>query len=290
MTPRLDTALVAFRFYVLRSVSLDLATLRAGLWSRRNRLRLLASKPRALARIIGGRSATVAIGRVRVCVGSLADVGTIQASLCDVHDDLLRTGLLRGARPVVIDVGANVGQFTTAIKAFWPEAEVLAFEPDPDIHVLLAENARRLGRVRTSALALGAEASELPLHRHHLSAMSTLRPGLVESYEPGDTVLVPVARLDDVAVDVSLVDLLKVDVEGYEVEVLRGATELLRRTHLLLVEVSLGRAEASTEPSVMAVVTAVRPDAKVVRRGRPIGGHRAPICQDVLIDLDGASH
>ena len=286
----LASASLAFRFYVLRSLVLDLGTARMGAWPARSRVRFLASKARAILRLVTGRTATVAIGPIRVRVTGLSDLGTVQASLADVHDELVGPGhLATRRRPVVVDVGANMGQFTTAVKAFWPEATILAFEPDPDVHAVLADNARRLGGVTTRAVALGTETARLPLHRHHLSAMSTLRPGLVETYAAGHTVEVLVVRLDDATEHLTTVDLLKVDVEGFEVEVLRGAPRLLQRTRFLLVEVSLGRADASTEPEVVAVVTAARPDARVIGRGRPIGGAQRPICQDILIDLAGAT-
>lgn len=287
MKQRLAALRLAIRFYVVRSVALDIATLRMRHWPMTSRLRFLLSKAPALVRLAAGGRATLVVGRRRVMVHSLADVGTVQASLADVHDDLLGHVSFDTAHPVVVDVGANMGQFTTAIKAFWPSASVLAFEPDPVVHARLADSARRLGGVDTVAIALGSEPATLPLHRHALSAMSTLRPGLIETYDASDTVLVPVARLDDVTADLPAVQLLKVDVEGFEVEVLKGAPNLLRRTSLLLVEVSLGRADTSTEPEVLSLVQAIRPEARVVRRGRPIGGSHDPICQDVLVDLTG---
>lgn len=281
------TGVLTVRFYALRSLALDIGTVRMTAWPARSRARFLASKAVALAALATGRPATVVVSGARLQVCTPADVGTLQTALADVHDDLVVPGILTSTAPVVVDVGANVGQFSAAVKAFWPSASIRAFEPDPEVHAVLADNARRLGGVTTRAVALGVGASSLPLHRHHLSTMSTLRPGLVETYDAGRTVMVPVARLDDETADLDAVDLLKVDVEGYEVEVLRGARDLLRRARFLLVEVSLARSGVSTEPDVLAAVTAVCPRAAVVRRGRPIGGTASPICQDVLVELAG---
>jgi FkbM family methyltransferase len=281
----MSRAALAFRFYVVRSVALDLQTLRMKRWPVRTRCRFLGSKAVAVARLLRGREATLMVGPTRVRLARLADLGTLQASLLDVHDELLSAGLLGTTRPNVVDVGANVGQFTTAVRTFFPGSTVTAFEPDPEVHAVLADNARRLGGVRTQALAMGESASLLPLYRHAISAMSTLRPGLVERYDPHNLVMVPVVRLDDVTSHLASVDLLKIDVEGFEVQVLKGATETLARTRLLLVEVSLGRTSEPTEPEVMAIVTSIRPSARVVRRGRLIGAQDAPMCQDVLVQL-----
>ena len=81
------------------------------------------------------------------------------------------------------------------------------------------------------------------------------------------------------------VDLVKIDVEGFEIEVLRGATALLGRTRYLLIELSLGREDSTANLEVLRTST-TSPRARIVRMGRPLGNPNAPICQDVLIDLD----
>lgn len=276
------------RFYVSRSVALDRATLRLNRWPAPTRARLLASKTRALPRLQSGRSAQVAVGPVMFTATSVLDLGSMQACLVDVHDDLVASGVLDAdGSPVVVDVGANVGQFLVALKAFVPAARVLSVEPDPDSHARLTTNAERLADVTTRCVAVGSEPGTLRLHRHHVSMMSTLRPEAPDEYDPALSVDVEVVRLDDITAHLPVVDLLKIDVEGFEAEALEGARDLLGRTRYLLLELSLGREAATSNLDVLAQVRAAAPDARVLRFGRPLGDPEDPICQDVLLALRG---
>lgn len=278
-------AALLFRFYVLKSLALDSATARLHRWPRRERTAFLAAKVASIARLRGGATTIRVAGR-DLEIRDAVDLGTLQTCLIDVHDELVVPGILDGIdHPVVVDVGANVGQFSTAIRTFYPAASSVAVEPDPDVHALLARNAEVLGRTRTICAAAGAASGTLPLHRHHLSAMSTLRPGAVETYDPANTIEVPVRTLDEMTADLQSVDLLKIDVEGFELEALRGAVELLGRSRFLLVEVGLGREDVTANLDVLGLVQTIVPGARIRRFGRPLGDPAEPICQDVLIDL-----
>ena len=226
------------------------------------------------------------VGRVSLTVRTTNEVGTIQSSICDVHDDVICAGVLGGKdSPVVVDVGANIGQFSAAILLFAPEAAILAVEPDPDVHARLATHLATAQGVRTACVAAGAE--ERP------SASATSRPagdvdlahGRASGYDLVGTVEVDVVTLDELTRHLPAVDLLKVDVEGYELEVLRGAQSLLRRTRFLLVELGLGREQSRDNLDVFAAVRTACPDARIVRFGRPLGDPAAPLCQDVLLEL-----
>lgn len=283
---RLDAASLWMRFYVGRSLSLDRSTLGLDRWPLRARRRFLASKAAAIPRLQSGRAAVVVAGAVDFTAADALELGTFQSCLIDVHDELIAPGLIDPqSAPVVVDVGANVGQFLCAIKAFAPAATVLSVEPDPDSHESLAINAARLQGVTTQRVAVGEERGELLLHRHHVSMMATLRPSTVEDYDPSMTVPVPVAPLDELTGHLPVVDLLKIDVEGFEVEALRGAVSLLRRTRLLVLEIGLARASDGANLEALTAVRELAPTARIVRFGRPLGSPADPICQDVVIDL-----
>jgi FkbM family methyltransferase len=150
---------------------------------------------------------------------------------------------------VVVDVGANVGIFTlTAAHAVGAGGQVHAFEPVPANFERLAENVSRnaLSNVLLNQVAVGSAAGETQLG---LEPEMELTSGKRMSgfFTVGSTlrqVTVPVVSLDKYAADHLQgrpVRFLKIDVEGYEPEVLRGMRTLLgtHRVDTVMIEVSV---------------------------------------------------
>jgi FkbM family methyltransferase len=137
----------------------------------------------------------------------------------------------------VVDVG--VGPGTPELYQSFPQAELLLVEPLQEWHDHLEAIAR--GRpTRIVVAAAGPETSEVEIAVHRAPVCSSMlgsRRG--DGRQP--TRRVPMVRLDDLSTEHRLSGpfVIKVDVEGAELEVLRGATELLRQTELALLEVSL---------------------------------------------------
>lgn len=135
----------------------------------------------------------------------------------------------------VVDVGANVGQFSLLISALHPNARLIAFEPMPDA----AATWRRLfdgsGRAEVHTVAIGAKAETATLHVSARADSSSLLPigegqtTVFPGTEEAGTLAIAVAPLDAFvsAADIQRPALLKIDVQGYELEVLRGAESLL---------------------------------------------------------------
>ena len=131
----------------------------------------------------------------------------------------------------VVDVGANNGLYTHAFAK--RRATVEAFEPQPEcVAVLAAYASRQRGaRVEVHPVALAATQGEAMLH---VPAGSGPSPSA--SFSAGDETFtrldVRVERLDSFEFfDISLI---KIDVEGAELDVLAGASETLRRSRPLL--------------------------------------------------------
>jgi len=272
------------RGLAVKSLALDAQTITAAPLTRRDRALLLGSKWRALPAVLRSAPGHVQVGRAKITVETISDLGTLQSSLVDAAwtlGDL--TQLTGSSRPFVIDVGANIGQFACAVKLLSPDAEVLCFEPDPEVAARLKHNVSGLSDVEVKAAALGPVSGTATLYRHHLSVMSTLVRGLVS--DSTEKIDVPLLALDEVIEDDRRVDLLKVDVEGAELDVLRGAVKTLQRTHFLLVEVGLARDEHGATLELLSFVKQLVPSARVVKFGRPLGPKDRPTCQDVLMEL-----
>jgi FkbM family methyltransferase len=123
-----------------------------------------------------------------------------------------------------IDAGANVGYFTVLYSGM--AKEVYAFEPAPAVFERLSRNValNGLGNVRALQLALSKERGKLRLFE---SKISPGHDSTVKRFEHDRSILVDAVGLDEV-VDPSARDIvMKVDVEGSEMDVLLGASGLI---------------------------------------------------------------
>jgi FkbM family methyltransferase len=156
--------------------------------------------------------------------------------------------ILRGLDfDLLLDAGANKGQFTLISRHVKPQVPVQAFEPHPGE----AETFRKVhGKCRTVTLhqvALGEREETLPLlvcNRADSSSFLTpsdVLPKIISGTEPsGVTVSVPVVPLDvmPAAWRDAARALLKIDVQGFELNVLKGAAEALGHCGYVYVECS----------------------------------------------------
>lgn len=148
-----------------------------------------------------------------------------------------RASLERG--DVCIDVGAHVGYYALlAAKVVGPPGHVYAFEPSPTTYRSLVANLARNRRanVTPANVAAGAEESTAVLYEapNYGSGASSLSRrmleapdiGRLEEYAPVQVRVGPIASLVP-RESFPRVRLIKIDVEGYEVEALRGLEEIL---------------------------------------------------------------
>ena len=168
----------------------------------------------------------------------------------------------------VIDVGANLGLHTLALRdCVGPRGRVIAFEPEPHNFALLTENLRLNGpspNVTTHRQAVGAAPGtcRLTLHptnfgdhrvtnsapeknnsttNHNSAYADDCTGNHTAANNSAHTVEVPIIRLDDTlaAIPAGAIQLIKIDVQGFEMSVLAGMTQTLARhpDALLLIEV-----------------------------------------------------
>jgi FkbM family methyltransferase len=160
----------------------------------------------------------------------------------------------------VVDVGANHGQFTViAAQLTGEEGRVHSFEPAARSFARLSENVNQSEtvkrRVRLNESAVSDQPGVATLYEFPpgFSAWNSLGAHAMDAggryVEPSHTSQVPVTTLDEYCREqgIELIDLLKVDVEGFEVEVLRGCKALLgeRRIRKVIFEISLEPLKAS---------------------------------------------
>jgi FkbM family methyltransferase len=145
----------------------------------------------------------------------------------------------------VVDVGANVGDWSVGMALLTRVPEIIAFEPVPDVFAQLRENAKPYPQIRCVQSAIGAGRGQITLNvhrRHQMSSVLQIREEARDVHGMQEDIALPiqvrVTSLDEELSAYGEISLLKVDVQGYEPEVFDGARSILFRTEILMVEVT----------------------------------------------------
>lgn len=127
----------------------------------------------------------------------------------------------------VLDVGANIGYVSGMVLRHVPQSHVIAVEPQPDIADLLQRNLMQFGQSRFSVIraALSDEPGELALHVNHANRGASK----IVSAHDENSITVPVFSAARVLSELERLDLMKMDIEGHEEPVFRGAMPELER-------------------------------------------------------------
>ena len=134
---------------------------------------------------------------------------------------------------VVVDVGANTGLYSLLAGRANDCCRIMAVEPVARVRELLERNLELNGLSQRSVVVPGAASrahGRQQLHVPHdaVPTSASLNAEGFRGYK-GDLVDVPVRALDDLCAEYERIDLLKIDVEGFEHHVLEGATNVLER-------------------------------------------------------------
>ncbi len=135
---------------------------------------------------------------------------------------------------IVCDIGANKGSFLYWLARWSAPGRVVAFEPQPDLAERLARLCSRFSLdnvvVEPRAVYSCSSRKTLFVPEGHQPGASLLRPA-----ETSKAIQVQTTSLDDYLPDTANVSAIKIDVEGAELDVLRGAERTLRRCRPLIV-------------------------------------------------------
>ena len=160
-------------------------------------------------------------------------------TFCPQWHDIFVLGSLafetRDPTPRILDCGANVGLASLFYKRRYPAARITAFEADPAIAALLAHNVRANGAedIEVVAAAVWTQAGEITFQADGADAGAVSSP---DGARGGAAMRVPAIRLAD-WLSRERIDLLKLDIEGAEVEVLTDCEGVLDHVNAILLEV-----------------------------------------------------
>jgi len=140
---------------------------------------------------------------------------------------------------VIFDVGASHGVFAQRARVLWPESDIHCFEPEPEYVEMLLRRAKDDARLHVCPALVGATRSADQPYHFHLGASSVLAPAVRPAAGEAPRRHARMIALDDYCDEHGRApDFLKIDVQGYELEVLRGAERMLAQVEVVFTEVN----------------------------------------------------
>jgi FkbM family methyltransferase len=141
---------------------------------------------------------------------------------------------------VILDVGANIGQSCVPYATYFPNATIHAFEPVPSTFEALKEAVQALPNIHAWNCALGAQAGHATMRTSNSRRSRGDR--IVEGMADGaDAVKVPVSTGASFCAEhqIEHVSFLKIDTEGYDLNVLKGFEDTLAKVDFVQVEAGM---------------------------------------------------
>jgi FkbM family methyltransferase len=156
--------------------------------------------------------------------------------------------VVNNANPVILDVGAHKGESIIFFKQIFKFAKIFSFEPS-SLNFEELKNVASLYETTAVNVAVGDVVGKVRFYEQSLSHLGGLLPinekstdslGYAKNAENSE-VLVDCITLNEALqrLDLVSIDILKIDVQGFEAGVLKGASEALSKTKVIMIEISL---------------------------------------------------
>lgn len=146
---------------------------------------------------------------------------------------------------LIIDVGANSGQFSNVSNYFYPKAKIYTFEPLEDHFLKVRNKFSKIENISVHNLALGNEEGFIVFNKNkygHVSSVLDISED--NKYYPKDDIKkieVKITKLDSFFKEIHIPksSLMKLDVQGFELEALKGAKKLIQKIDYIVIEANL---------------------------------------------------
>lgn len=139
----------------------------------------------------------------------------------------------------IVDIGANRGSWTRKALAYFPESHYTLVEPQDHLKVHIQDLLERGSKITWINAGAAHESGTLPFTISYRDDSSTFDPTLADA--DAARISVAVMTLNEIASSVGapLPEIVKIDAEGFDLKVLAGASDLLGKTDVFFVEVTI---------------------------------------------------
>jgi FkbM family methyltransferase len=202
---------------------------------------------------------------------------------------LERAASVFGPAPVLFDVGANQGAFTRLFARRFPNARIWCFEPAAATRKLLVANLADLPTAKVMPFGLSAQPGLAQLYSDaEGSGLASVYPRQLDDL-PGQAPLkaaetIELRTLDEVcaAEGIDRIDYLKLDIEGHELEALRGAARLMGDRRIRCIQWEYGGCNLDSRALLLDFFRLLTPRYEI---SLILPGGLAPApCYDVLLE------
>lgn len=143
----------------------------------------------------------------------------------------------------IFDVGANIGQSFTKFRFYFPKSTIFCFEPILDTYVMLQKNLIHEKQVYLENLAFGeaTDTKEVTLFEEW-NVLNSLKKESMNTSQDARKQIVKIETIQNYCKikKITKIDLLKIDTEGYELNVLEGAVNLLKEKKISFILCEVG--------------------------------------------------
>lgn len=141
---------------------------------------------------------------------------------------------------VLFDIGANVGQTIKKMKMVFPSSKIYAFEPSRNCYEVLKKNSSDKN-ISINNKAVGSGNGKIKFNDYSWSALNSILKRSFGTAQIIDTYDVDLISIDSFCKEnnISKIDFLKTDTEGYELEVLKGASNMMDNNKIQFVYVEI---------------------------------------------------
>jgi FkbM family methyltransferase len=148
--------------------------------------------------------------------------------------------------PYVVDCGANIGLSTIYCKSIYPNAEIVAFEPYPLAIEAFKYNTRKLKGVLLIEKGVVGKDGEMPFFAEGSDGSRVAVEGDMVEYNVPVTILSPYLN--------KKVDLLKIDIEGSEIDVIRECRDSLREVQRMFIEYHASESASQVLDEILTII------------------------------------
>lgn len=146
----------------------------------------------------------------------------------------------------IIDAGANIGEVSKELAYYFPSANISSFEPISETYKKLINNTRLIKNINQQPFALGEHEESIEIYLNPENTINSIKSSYLDDHNSLGKEVINIKRLDQFCKynNIQHINILKIDVEGFEFEVLDGCGNMLHnQIDCILLEVGYEREE-----------------------------------------------